>query len=289
MDSMLGFKQFILESSIAKSKAHQERRFVDLLGGGEPKDGDNEGKEALEVFKNFYPGVKPSKVYHVTKTGPKMRIMKELGVETPNPKRSPHDMIFLHNGNPHGISLKLGGSTWSNYGRKAFEGHDEDLHKKLNDHWDNHYGKSQKIKQRLIPGSKQTKSDLKKSVRQTRVDNSYPQSIQRRRELAEHGAAQIHTDHFNDLSIEDKREHLNHLLKKDDTIPFSVLSTKTKTMQNYRDMSFHKQLSDAENITATRSGTNIRFHDHGGNHIATAEHRTTHFPLNPQLNMKLPE
>lgn len=288
MDSMLGFKQFILEASMPKSKAHQERRFVKLLGGGEPEDGDNEAKVAYEVFKK-YSGVKPSKVYDVTKSGPKKRIMKNLGVETPNEKDHPHDVIFLHNGKPHGISLKLGGSTWSNYGRTAFEGHDEDLHKKLNDHWDNHYGKAQKIKQRLIPGSKQTKSDLKKSVRRTKVDNSYPQSIQKRRELAEHGAAQIHTDHFNGLSIENKKEHLNHLLKKDATIPFSVLSTKTKTMQDYGDMSFHKQLSDAENITATRSGTNIRFHDHDGNLIATAEHRTTHFPLSPQLNMKLPE
>lgn len=289
MDTMLGFKQFIVESSIPKSKAHQERRFVKLLGGGEPEDGDNEAKIAHEVFKNTLVGVKPSKVYDVTKSAPKKRIMRNLGVNTPNEKEHPHDVIFLHNGKPHGISLKLGASTWSNYGKNVFRGHDEDLHEKLNAHWDNAYGKAQTIKQRLVPNSTQTKTDLKRVVRSTKKDDSYPPSIQKRREKAEHGASQIHTDHFNGLSLEDKRAHLKHLLGKDDTIPFSVLSTKTKTMQNYKDMPFHKQLSNAKNITATRSGTTIKFTDHNGNHIATAEHRTTHFPLGPQLNMKLPE
>ena len=290
MDSMLGFKEFIVESSMPKSKAHQERRFVKLLGGGEHEEGDNEARIAHDVFKNTFVGVQPSKVYDVTRRGPKKRIMTNLGVkETPNERDHPHDVIFLHNGKPHGISLKLGAETWGNYTRNVFRGHDEDLHEKLNAHWDNAYGKAQKIKQRLVPGSKQTKTDLKRVVRLTKRDGSYPSPIQRRRERAEHGAAEIHTDHFNGLSLEDKRAHLRHLLEKDDTIPFSVLSTKTETMRPYRDMPFHGQLSNATDIKATRVGTTITFTNHDGEQIATAQHRTTHFPSGPQVNIKLPE
>lgn len=283
----------------SSEKSTGEQWFSHLLSKGtdspikEPpqtKESEN-ARKAHGAFTKMFKGGRITKVYHVTTDT--QELSKLTGIPNLEKRKFPHDTVVeTEDGKRHGISLKLGQPTWTNLSvGSAFNETDQKLHNTLTKHWSEHMESAKKLAEKISGKQDLTNQDLKTLVRSTQKTKEYPTSIQSRRDEIEIGSANIHASHFNQLPHEEKQKHLKNLLEKDtSTMPLYVVSSyRGGEATNYNDLPFHKQIKDATKITASVVGKSVHFHDDSGNLIAKAEHRMTHFPLSPQINIKLPE
>lgn len=261
------------------------------------KESEN-AKKAYQAFSGMFKGGKITKVHHVsTNLGEVSRL---TGVSNIDQRKFPHDTIVeTEDGKKHGISLKLGDPTWANLSvGSAFKDTDSKLHEALTNHWSKHTEHAKKLAEKISGRQELTNQDLKQLVRGTqrtvktggKEKTEYPSAIQTRRDKIETKSANIHASHFNEMSHAEKQTHLRNLLEKDtSTMPLYIVSSyRGGEATNYKDLPFHKQINDSKEIKATVVGKTVHFTDGGDNIIAKAEHRMTHFPSSPQVNIKLP-
>lgn len=264
------------------------------------KESEN-ARKAYQAFSGMFKGGKITKVHHVSTN--LEEVSRLTGVSNIDQRKFPHDTIVeTEDGKKHGISLKLanrGNPTWANLTvESAFKETDPKLHEALTNHWSEHTERAKKLAEKISGRQELTKKDLKQLVRGTqrtvktgrKEKTEYPSAIQTRRDKIETKSANIHATHFNELSHTEKQTHLKNLLEKDtSTMPLYIVSSyREGESTNYKDLPFHKQINDSKEIKANVVGKTIHFTDDSGNIIAKAEHRMTHFPSSPQINIKLP-
>ena len=105
---------------------------------------------------------------------------------------------------------------------------------------------------------------------------------------AQNAAAKKHVGVFNNASHEQKQTHIKHFLKATPDLPYHyVVGEKGGKSIPIDKHPAVVAINKSKSITATAKNGNVHFHNEKGEHLATAEHRTTHGAFSsPQVNFK---
>ena len=236
------------------------------------KGGEQAGSAYLTSLKTNH-GMAPEDIHEVHHTN--QGIDAHIGHKLDRVD-NPHDIIVKGKkaGKDwmHGTSLKLTSGTASNNSAGAFD-KKNNIGVKVSSIW------SAAKKQVGLDGAS------KKAIK---LRQKEPEVIKANAEAGKAAAAE-HANAFNNAPHEAKQEHLRQLLKAhkpDLDYDYTVAGSKP-TSQPIMQKKHIKALNAAKKITATVRGNVTHFHDEHGNHIAMAEHRTTHGPhVSPQVNAK---
>jgi hypothetical protein len=106
--------------------------------------------------------------------------------------------------------------------------------------------------------------------------------------VAQQNAANSHAAAFTNAKPAQQKQHILHFLKAHPDLPYHyVVGEKGGKSVPIEKHPAVDAINKAKKITATVKNNNVHFHDEKGNHIATAEHRTTHGSFSsPQTNFK---
>jgi hypothetical protein len=220
-------------------------------------------------------GISKEDISEVHHTG--SGISKHVG-EKVDRSQNPHDLIVkTKKGQIHGASLKETSGTLSNngVGKFAAHGHDTTIGHSTSNIWDEGISKAG------LKGL--TDSQIKEKQKDPKVVQAYRET--------QHAAASHHTESFNAATHDDKRKHLEMLMKLGyhKKAPYDYVNAEKGTSTPIEDLQHAKLLRSAKKLTATQSGNLVHIHDEKGNKILTVEHRSTHGPFrHNQVNAKLP-
>jgi hypothetical protein len=220
-------------------------------------------------------GIKPEHIHEVHHTN--LGISQHVGHDVVRAD-NPHDLIikgkkgrskFLH-----GASLKATSGTASNNASASFE-------RQAAAH-----GMATNTTKSWTEGKKKAGLAGKsaKEVKEVRKDPKVIAANQ----TAQQNAAAGHAAAFNKAKPAQQKEHILHFLKAHPDVPYHyVVGEKGGKSTPIDQHPAVAALNKAKKITATVKNNNVHFHDERGNHIATAEHRTTHGAFSsPQTNFK---
>jgi len=220
-------------------------------------------------------GINPSDVHEVHHTS---KGISHLTGKESDRIQNPHDIaIKTKNGQLHGASLKATKGTLSNNGIGTIDKHGEKSGVKTNltKIWDE--GK----KKAGLEGKSNKEIKDKRDDPKVKEINKQTQAK----------AAQHHATVFNSASLQQKREHLRHIMKsgKPD-VPYDYVSGEKGKSTPSHELPHAKSIEKSKHFTATvEKGSNlVKIHDREGNHLATVEHRPTHGAFSGiQLNTKI--
>jgi hypothetical protein len=223
-------------------------------------------------------GINPDHIHEVHHTS--QGISSHMGKPVDRAS-NPHDLIIKGSKDGksfmHGASLKAKSGTASNNSVAAFEKASAAGGSKL--------GLSTNISKHWEEGKKEAglTSKTAKAIKELRHDPKVKE-INTKTQAA---AASTHAEDFNNASHETKQKHLLHFLKGNPLLPYHYVVGNKGTSTPIKLHPAIQAINKSKSITATSKAGVVHFHDQDGNHIASAEHRTTHGAfVSPQVNFK---
>lgn len=220
-------------------------------------------------------GISPEHVHEVHHTS--QGISQHIGRDV-NRAANPHDILIKGKKNKksfvHGASLKATSGTASNNPAASFERQSAD------------HGMSTATTAAWAKGKKKAGlvGKTAKDIKAVRKD----ETIIGHNRTAQYASAKQHVETFNNASHQQKQAHIKHFLKANPDLPYHyVVGEKGGKSMPIDKHPAVATINKSKSITATAKNGNVHFHDEQGNHIATAEHRTTHGAFSsPQVNFK---
>lgn len=220
-------------------------------------------------------GIKPEHIHEVHHTN--LGISSHVGHDVVRAD-NPHDLIVKGKKGRskfmHGASLKATSGTASNNPSASFERQSAA------------HGMDTGTTKAWTEGKKKAGLTGKtaKEIKEVRKDAKVVEANR----VAQQNSAQGHATAFNKAKPAQQKEHILHFLKAHPDLPYHyVVGEKGGKSIPIEKHPAVAALNNARKVTATVKNNNVHFHDENGNHIATAEHRTTHGSFSsPQTNFK---
>lgn len=220
-------------------------------------------------------GIKPEHIHEVHHTN--LGISSHMGHDVVRAD-NPHDLLIKGKKGRskfmHGASLKATSGTASNNPSASFERQSAA------------HGMDTGTTKSWAEGKKKAGLTGKsaKEIKEVRKD----EKVVAANKVAQQNSAKGHAAAFNKAKPAQQKEHILHFLKAHPDLPYHyVVGDKGGKSVPIEKHPAVAALTKAKKVTATVNNNNVHFHDEHGNHIATAEHRTTHGSFSsPQTNFK---
>jgi hypothetical protein len=220
-------------------------------------------------------GISPEHIHEIHHTS--QGISQHIGRDVSR-AANPHDIVIKGKKNKksilHGASLKATSGTASNNPAASFERQSAE------------HGMSTGTTAAWAKGKKKAGlvGKTAKDIKAVRKD----ETIIGHNRTAQYASANQHVEAFNNASHEEKQAHIKHFLKATPDLPYHYVvgekGGKSTPIENHPAVA---AINKSKSITATAKNGNVHFHNEKGEHIATAEHRTTHGAFSsPQVNFK---
>ena len=207
-------------------------------------------------------------------------ISSHLG-KTVDRASNPHDLLIKGSKDGksfmHGASLKAKSGTASNNSVAAFE--------RASNAGDSKLGVKTNISKHWEEGKKNAGlvGKTAKAIKELRHDPEVKEANRK----TQNASAGTHAEDFNSASHEAKQKHLLHFLKANPILPYHYVVGNKGTSTPIKTHPAVQAIHNAKSLTATTKNNVLHFHNEKGEHIASAEHRTTHGPfVSPQVNFK---
>ena len=223
-------------------------------------------------------GIEPKHIHEVHHTS--QGISSHLG-KTVDRASNPHDLLIKGSKDGksfmHGASLKAKSGTASNNSVAAFE--------RASNAGDSKLGVKTNISKHWEEGKKNAGliGKTAKAIKELRHDPKIKEANRK----TQNASAGTHAEDFNNASHEAKQKHMLHFLKANPILPYHYVVGNKGTSTPIKTHPAVQAIHNSKSLTATTKNNVVHFHNEKGEHIASAEHRTTHGPfVSPQVNFK---